>query len=86
MAATSARFSGSVVSARRSLRPWSTRRTSGKGRSWSATMVPHPNGVSRENPSSRRNSRVSAEVVIWGIIALTSGGSRSATAHCTYPR
>ncbi len=86
MAATSAWLSGSVFSARRTRLARVSWRNIAPRRSWVAVMTPHANGVSSESPSWRRNSSVSADSVTCGIIALTSGGRRSATAHCAYPR
>ena len=83
MAATSAWPSGSVSSARRVRRACASARSIAPRRSWPATSTPQLNGVSRVRPSLRRNSRVSADSVTCGIIALTSGGNWSATAHCT---
>ena len=81
MAATSAAASGRVDIARRVLPSAIRPRSMPRRRSWPAIITPQPNGVSSEKASGRRKSSVRAESVTWGIIALTSGGSRSAIAH-----
>ncbi len=82
-ATMSARANGSVRSARLVRRACNSWRSSAKRRSWLAISTPHWTDAARPKPSARRNSRDSADSVACVIIALTCGGSRSATAHCT---
>lgn len=71
--------------ARRISRSSSALRTLANRRSCRSTWTAQVNGVSRAKPPSRLNAMVKVALDTTGTMALTCGGTASATDHCVSP-